>query len=44
MNEHRIGKVTSVDGFRLVIRLDDDLKGLHKSGFEDIYEIGRINS
>lgn len=44
MNERSIGKVISVDSFRVYIRLDDDLKSLYKSGYEDIYEVARINS
>ncbi len=44
MNERRIGKVISVDSFRVFIKLDDDLKSLYKSGYEDIYEVARINS
>lgn len=44
MNENRIGKVISVDSFRVFIKLDEDLKGLYKSGYEDIYEVARINS
>jgi len=44
MSERRIGKIISVDSFRAFIRLDDDLKSLYKSGYEDIYEVARINS
>lgn len=44
MSERTIGKVISVDSFRVYIRLDDDLKSLYKSGYEDIYEVARINS
>ncbi len=44
MSERSIGKVVSVDSFRVSIRLEDDLKSLYKSGFEDIYEVARINS
>lgn len=44
INERRIGKVISVDSFRAYIKLDDDLKSLYKSGYEDIYEVARINS
>ncbi len=44
MSERIIGKVISVDSFRAYIRLDDDLKSLYKSGYEDIYEVARINS
>lgn len=44
MRERNIGKVISVDSFRAYIRLDDELKSLYKSGYEDIYEVARINS
>ncbi|MDP4147782.1 MAG: DUF87 domain-containing protein [Bacteroidota bacterium] len=44
MSERRIGRIISVDSFRVIVQLDDDLKGLFKSGFHDIYEIARINS
>lgn len=44
MTERNIGKIISVDSFRVYIRLDDDLKSLYKSGYEDIYEVARINS
>jgi uncharacterized protein len=44
MSERKIGKVISVDSFRVYIKLDDDLKSLYKSGYEDIYEVARINS
>lgn len=44
MDERKIGKIISVDSFRVFIKLDDDLKSLYKSGYEDIYEVARINS
>lgn len=44
MRNKSIGKVISVDSFRVFIRLDEDLKSLYKSGYEDIYEVARINS
>lgn len=44
MKERVIGRVISVDSFRVYIKLDDELKSLYKSGFEDIYEVARINS
>lgn len=44
MSDRKIGKVISVDSFRVVVQLDEDLKSLYKSGFHDIYEIARINS
>jgi hypothetical protein len=44
MSERKIGRVISVDSFRVFIKLDEDLKSLYKSGYEDIYEVARINS
>ncbi|WP_186576910.1 ATP-binding protein [Aquibacillus kalidii] len=44
MQEQTIGRVISIDSFRVVIELDDSVKTLFKSGFNDIYEIARINS
>ncbi|MBP7654597.1 DUF87 domain-containing protein, partial [Candidatus Dependentiae bacterium] len=44
MSEKQIGRVISVDNFRVFIRLDDILKSSHKSGFNDIYDVARINS
>lgn len=44
INERKIGRVISVDSFRVFIKLDEDLKSLYKSGYEDIYEVARINS
>jgi len=44
MSERNIGKVILVNSFRVSIRLDEDLKSLYKSGYEDIYEVARINS
>ena len=39
-----IGRVLSVDNFRVYIKIEEDLRGAYKSGFHDIYEIARINS
>jgi hypothetical protein len=45
MSQNRnIGRVLSVDNFRVYIKIDDDLHGAYKSGVHDIYEIARINS
>ena len=44
MSERRIGKIISVDSFRVVVQLDSNIKSLYKSGYEDIYEVARINS
>lgn len=39
-----IGRVLSVDNFRVFIKIDEDLRGSYKSGINDIYEVARINS
>ncbi|GBE16213.1 AAA-like domain protein [bacterium BMS3Abin15] len=39
-----IGRVLSVDNFRVYVKIDEDLLGSYKSGVSDIYEIARINS
>ncbi|OXA76710.1 hypothetical protein SAMN05444397_11616 [Flavobacterium aquidurense] len=39
-----IGRVLSVDNFRVFIKIEDDLRGTYKSGVLDIYEVARINS
>lgn len=43
-NERNIGRIVSVDSLSVYVRLDDDLKSLYKSGYEDIYPVARINS
>lgn len=43
-NERNIGKVVTVDSLSVYVRLDDDLKSLYKSGYEEIYPVARINS
>lgn len=44
-NQNRIiGRVLSVDNFRVFIKIEESLRGAYKSGFNDIYEIARINS
>ena len=45
MSQDRIvGRVLSVDNFRVFIKIEEDLKGSYKSGVNDIYEVARINS
>ncbi|HOC30495.1 MAG TPA: DUF87 domain-containing protein, partial [Treponemataceae bacterium] len=44
MSERQVGRVVSVDNFRVFIRLDDDLTSSYKSGFKGLYEVARINS
>lgn len=45
MGQNRIiGRVLSVDNFRVFIKIEEDLKGAYKSGINDIYEVARINS
>ena len=39
-----IGRVLSVDNFRVFIKVDEALLGTYKSGVSDVYEIARINS
>ena len=43
-NNRIIGRVLSVDNFRVFIKIEEDLRGAYKSGVLDIYEIARINS
>ena len=43
-NERNIGHIVSVDSLSVFVRLDDDLKSLYKSGYEEIYPVARINS
>lgn len=44
MQDQIIGRVVNIDSFRVIIELDESVKTLFKSGFNDIYEIARINS
>ncbi|MBQ4508536.1 MAG: DUF87 domain-containing protein [Paludibacteraceae bacterium] len=45
MEQNRvIGRVLSVDNFRVFIKIDESLNGAYKSGVSDIYEVARINS
>lgn len=44
MQDRVIGRVLSVDNFRVYIRIDDEIKSAYKSGISDIYEVARINS
>lgn len=44
MFSREIGRVVGVDSFRVIIELDDSIKGTQKSGYHDIYEIAKINS
>ena len=43
-NERSIGHIVTVDSLSVFVRLDDDLKSLFKSGYEEIYPVARINS
>ena len=43
-NERNIGRIVTVDSLSIYVRLDDDLKSLYKSGYEEIYPVARINS
>lgn len=45
MSQNRIiGRVLSVDNYRVFIKIEEALKGSYKSGLNDIYEVARINS
>ena len=44
MFNREIGKVVAVDSFRLIIELSEEIKGTHKSGYYDIYEVAKVNS
>lgn len=45
INQNRIiGRVLSVDNFRVFIKIEEHIMGSFKSGVNDIYEVVRINS
>lgn len=44
MFSREIGRVVSVDSFKVIIELDDNIKGTQKSGYYDIYEVAKVNS
>ena len=44
MFNREIGRVVAVDSFRLIVELSDEIKGTHKSGYYDIYEVAKVNS
>ena len=44
MQDRVIGRVLSVDNFRVYVKIDDEIKSAYKSGINDIYEVARINS
>lgn len=44
VNERNIGHIVAVDSLSVFVRLDDDLRSLYKSGYEEIYPVARINS
>lgn len=43
-NNRLVGRVLSVDNFRVFIKVEEELRGAYKSGVLDIYEVARINS
>lgn len=43
-NERNIGHIVTVDSLSVFVWLEDDLKSLYKSGYEEIYPVARINS
>lgn len=44
MNHRTVGRVLSVDNFRVYIKIEEELKGTYKIGVNGIYEVARINS
>lgn len=44
MSDRNIGRVISIDSFRVFIELDNDIKGLYKNSFFDLHEVAKINS
>lgn len=44
MFSREIGRVVNVDSFKVIIELDDNIKGTQKSGYYDIYEVAKVNS
>lgn len=44
VDERNIGHIVAVDSLSVFVRLDDDLRSLYKSGYEEIYPVARINS
>ena len=44
MFSREMGKVISVDSFKVIIELDENIKGTQKSGYYDIYEVAKVNS
>ncbi len=44
MFTREIGRVIGVDSFRIIIELNEDIKGSQKSGYHDIYEVAKLNS
>lgn len=44
MFSREIGRVVSVDSFKIIIELDENIKGTQKSGYYDIYEVAKVNS
>ena len=45
INQNRIiGRVLSVDNFRVFIKIEEHIMGSFKSGVNDVYEVARINS
>ncbi len=44
MSDRNIGRVISIDSFRVFIELDTDIKGLYKNSFFDLHEVAKINS
>lgn len=43
MFSREIGRVISVDSFKIMIEFDENIKGIYKSGYYDIYEVVKVN-
>jgi len=43
-NSRVVGRVLSVDNFRVYIKIEDSLRGAYISGIEDVYEVASVNS
>ena len=41
-NERNIGRIVTVDSLSVYVRLDDNLKSLYKSGYEEIYPVQEL--
>lgn len=44
LKERNIGHIVTVDSMNVTIQLDDEIKSMYKSGYQEIYPVARINS